>query len=81
MVKGRLKIDKNEELCSSCVFLKKTRGSFPSSTTYRASRTLELIHGDLCVPLDLESLGGSKYFLLIVDDCTRMLWVSMLKQK
>ena len=40
-----------------------------------------MIHGDLCGPFAPETLGGSKYFLLLADDCTRMLWVSMLKQK
>ena len=60
---------------------KQARKSFPSSAKFRASRPLELIHGDLCGPLAPETLGGSKYFLLLVDDCTRMLWVSLLKQK
>ena len=39
-----------------------------------------MIHGDLCGPLALETLGGSKYFLMLVDDYIRMLRVSMLKQ-
>ena len=57
---------------SSCITSKQTRVLFPSSAKYKASKPLELIHGDL---------SGSKYFLLLVDDCTRMLWVSLLKQK
>ena len=35
-----------------------------------------LIHGD-----PRRSLGVSNYFLLLVDDCTRMLLVSLLRQK
>ena len=81
MVKGLPIIHEREELCSSCVAFKQTRTLFPSSTKYRASRPLELIHGDLYGPFSLETLSGSKYFLLLVDDCTRMLWVSLLKQK
>ena len=74
-------IQKREELCLSCVTSKQARKSFPSSAKFRASRPLELIHGDICGPFAPETLGGSKYFLLLVDDCTRMLWVSLLKQK
>ena len=76
MVKGLPKIYKREDLCSNCVALKRARALFPSSTKYNASKELELIHGDLCGPFALEPLGGSKYFLLLVDDCFRMLWVS-----
>ena len=38
-------------------------------------------HGDLYGPFAPETLGGGKYFPLLVDDCPKMLWVSMLKQK
>ena len=81
LVKGLPTIHKREELCSSCVTSKQAIQSFPSSAKFRASRPLELIHGDLCGPFAAENLGGSKYFLLLLDDCTRMLWVSLLKQK
>ena len=81
LVKGRPTIYKRGELCSSCITSKQARKSFPSSAKFRASRPLELIYGDLCGPFAPETLGGSKYFLLLVDDCTRMLWVSLLKQK
>ena len=81
LVKGLPTIHKQEELCSSCVTSKQARKSFPPSAEYRASKPLELIHGDLCGPFALETLGGNKYFLLLVDDCTRMLWVSLLKQR
>ena len=81
MVKGLPTILKREELCSSCVTSKQTRISFPSSAKYKSSRAFELIHGDLCGPFASETLDGSKCFLLLVDDCTRMLWVSLLKQK
>ena len=59
----------------------KERSSFSSQSSYRAQKPLELIHADLCGPIELETLGGSQYFLLLVDDCTRMMWTSMLRQK
>ena len=80
-MKGLPTIHKREELCSSCVTSKQAKKWFPSPAKFRASRPLELIHGDLYGPFAPETLGRSKYFLLLVDDCTRMLWVSLLKQK
>ena len=41
---------------------------------------MQLIHTDICGPLET-SLGGCKYFLLIVDDFTHMTWVYFLKEK
>ena len=81
MIKGLPKIYKREDLRSNCVTSKRARAPFPSSTKYRASKELELIYCDLCGPFALEPLGGSKYFLLLVYDCTRMLSVSTMKQK
>ena len=40
-----------------------------------------MIHGDLCGPSAPKTPCSSKYFLLLVDDCTRILWVYLLKQK
>jgi hypothetical protein len=48
---------------------------------WRADEPLELLHIDLCGPITPETAGGSKYFMLIVDDCTRWMTVSVLKSK
>lgn len=39
------------------------------------------MHADLCGPMLVESLGGSRYFLLFLDDYSRMCWVYFLKAK
>ena len=36
---------------------------------------------DICGPISPSTLGGSTYFLLIVDDFSRLMWVSILKSK
>ena len=81
MVRGLPMMHKVDKLCHDCVHSKQIRSSFPSHSSDRAEKPLELIHADLCGPIEPETLGGSKYFLLIVDDCTRMMWTSMLRQK
>ena len=36
---------------------------------------------DLCGPMQTLSLGGSLYFMLLVDDFSRLCWVFFLHQK
>ena len=81
MVRGLPIMHKVNKLCHECVHSKQSRSSFPSQSSYGAEKPLELIHDDLCGPIEPETLGRSKYFLLLVDDCTRMMWTSMLRQK
>ena len=40
-----------------------------------------MIHSDLCGPFEVESIGGSKYFMFFIDDATRKVFVYMLKSK
>lgn len=54
--------------CEGCVLSKQRKISFPSDKSWRASGVLELVHADLCGPMKTESLGGTKYFLLFIDD-------------
>lgn len=42
---------------------------------------LELIHADLCGPISPSTMGGNKYFLLLVDDFSRVMWTYMLASK
>ena len=48
---------------------------------WRASEKLQLIHTDVCGPMKTPSLNGSKYFILFIDNYTRMCWVYFTKQK
>lgn len=42
---------------------------------------LNIIHTDICGPMESNSLGGSKYFILFVDDHSRMTAIYFLKNK
>ncbi|XXG60383.1 hypothetical protein AAC387_Pa04g2305 [Persea americana] len=80
MVHGLTKMGELE-LCEGCVYGKQARGTFPSGKAWRANNCLELLHADLCGPMQTESLGGSKYFFLITDDYSRFSWVYFLNAK
>lgn len=52
---------------------KQTRNPNSKEGTTRAKKTLELIHIDVCGPLSITSLLGTKYFLFLIDDYFRKL--------
>jgi hypothetical protein len=55
--------------------------SFPRTTAYRAQEELELTHGDLCGPISPVTSPGNKYFIFIMDDASRYMWVELVKTK
>jgi hypothetical protein len=69
------------ELCDSCLAGKQRRLPFPKAVSYRATEVLELVHGDLCGPITPATHGGRRYFLLLVDDCSRYMWLQLLTSK
>jgi hypothetical protein len=46
-----------------------------------AEHGLELVHTDLCGPITPATIGRNNYFLLIVDDYSRYMWLEVLKAK
>ena len=42
---------------------------------------LEYLHADLWGPSQMPTYGGNMYFLSIVDDFTRKVWMFLLKTK
>ncbi|CAH9088439.1 unnamed protein product [Cuscuta epithymum] len=66
--------------CDHCLAGKQHRASFARKSTKRQAK-LELVHSDVCGPIEVESNGGSKYFVTFIDDATRKTWVYMLKTK
>jgi hypothetical protein len=50
-------------------------------SSFRAKERLELVHGDLCGPVTPTTPGGRHYFLLLVDDLSRYMWVMILGSK
>jgi transposase InsO family protein len=81
MVRGIPQNDHVEQLCDTCVVNKHKRRPFPRQTSYRALKLLELVHGDLCGPVMSVTPGSRRYFLLLVDDASRFMWVVLLPTK
>lgn len=81
MVTDLPQITTESQTCQSCVFGKSHRKPFPKNVLRRATKNLELVHSDICGPMSTESLNESLYFVLFIDDFTRMSWVYFLRQK
>ena len=55
--------------CDYCLFGKQHRVFFRIPST-RKSNVLDLVYFDVCDPIDVESLGGNKYFVTFIDDAS-----------
>ncbi|KAJ9536147.1 hypothetical protein OSB04_un000680 [Centaurea solstitialis] len=68
-------------LCSACEKGKQTRASFKSKQMSSIRSPLQLLHMDLFGPVNVQSIAGKKYTLVIVDEYSRYTWVFFLRSK
>ncbi|KAJ9554040.1 hypothetical protein OSB04_018085 [Centaurea solstitialis] len=81
LAKGVPVINHQDQICESCMVGKQTKRSFPKKATYRATNILEMIHRDICGPVDPPTQAGNTYILVLVDDFSRYMWSFLLKHK
>ncbi|KAK4393534.1 Retrovirus-related Pol polyprotein from transposon RE2 [Sesamum angolense] len=70
-----------EGACEACLQGKQHKKPFPSGTSWRAKAVLELIHTDVCDPMRTPSHEQNRYFILFIDDYSRMTWVYFMREK
>jgi hypothetical protein len=70
-----------DRICSACQAGKQVGVHHPHKNIMTTDRPLELLHMDLFGPIAYISIGGSKYYLVIVDDYSRFTWVFFLQDK
>ena len=68
------------DVCEGCLLGKATHRPFPHSLS-RTQQLNQLVHSDLCGPMETLSLSGSSYFLTFIDDYSRYTTVYFVKQK
>jgi hypothetical protein len=81
MVRGLPQLDRVHQLCNCCIATKQRRKLFPSQAKGRAEGLIDLVHGDLCGPISPITPSGKQYFLLLIDDCSRYMWLHLLATK
>ena len=58
--------DKSSNPCDYCLFGKQLKVSFQKNST-RTLERLELVYYDVCEPMKVDSLGGNKCFVTLID--------------
>ena len=78
-----IKLSTNSKLsfCEGCVEGKMQRKPFKPVVHPQSKKKLELVHSDVCGPLQVESIGGSRYFVTFIDDYSRCVSVHFVKHK
>ena len=74
-------LERVTQVCDGCLIGKQRRAPFPTAALHRATGRLDLVHGDICGPITPSPHGGKKYFLLLIDDLTRYMWLFLLTSK
>ena len=66
--------------CESCVLVKSHKHSYSPSLSH-THKPFVLLNSDVWGPTPVFNSHGFSYFVLFVDDCTRMSWLYFLKHK
>jgi hypothetical protein len=66
--------------CDTCILAKSHRATYPLSIN-KSDTPFALIHSDVRGPSPVSIVSGVHWFVTIVDDCTRMTWLCLLKHK
>lgn len=69
-----------EKKCVTCIKGKHSRMPF-NEEGERAVEPLQLVHSDVCGPLQIKSCGGHLYFVTFIDDYSRNVVVYLMKNK
>jgi hypothetical protein len=69
------------KLCETYLASKQRRLPFPQTAKFLAEEVLKPVHADLCGPIPPATPRGNKYFLLLVDDHSRFMWLKLLESK
>ncbi|CAH2089012.1 unnamed protein product [Euphydryas editha] len=80
LTKNNIKYTGDSFKCVPCLEGKMHKLPFAKSE-HRANAPLELLSAELCGPMEVESVGGSRYFLLIKDNYSNYRVVYFLKKK
>ena len=67
-------------VCESCLDGKMTKRPF-SGKGKIAKEPLELVHSDVCRPLNVQERGGYEYFVSFIDDFPRYAYIYLMQRK
>ena len=72
MVNGmNVDVNKLPRCCEGSALRKQHQNSFPKTSDNLIKQPFEIIHSDVCGPMNVDSIGGSNYFVTFIDDFSR----------
>jgi len=71
---------KNKFFCKACIYGKQHREPFTLSNT-KTTKPGQLIHSDICGPMEENLFGGKRYFVIFKDDYSNYTYVYFISQK
>ena len=82
MVNGvNVDVNKLSRCCKGCALGKQHQNSFPKTSNNLTKQPLEIIYSPVCGPMNVDSIGGSKYFVTFIDDFSRYTTVYTMKNE
>ena len=66
--------------CTFCHFGKQMKLPFNNSDSFSFAH-FDLIHSDIWGPTSVPTEGGSRYFVIFVDDVSRYIWIYLLHHR
>jgi hypothetical protein len=81
MVKGLPQFKGSQKVCEDCLVGRQHRDPFPSKSIWRASNILQLVHADICGPINPSSNNKKRYLLAFINDFSRKIWLYFLATK
>ena len=67
--------------CEPCIRGKMSRLPFPAQSKNKAKEILDLVHTDVCGPMQTITPGGRRYFVTFIDDFSKFCYIYLLKRK
>lgn len=67
--------------CEVCLQAKMTRLPFPKESSSKSKSVLDLVHTDVCGPMQTKSPSGKRYILTFIDDFSRYTVIYLLREK
>ena len=70
----------HEGVCKGCAQGNNTKNPYPSSDS-KAKGILDIVHSDVCGPMQTTPLSGYVYYASFIDDYSCKTWIYFLKKK
>lgn len=69
------------KICETCLKGKMTRNPFPKKSSCQSKAILDLIHTDVCGPMQTMTPGKKRYLLTMIDDYSRYTVIYLMANK